>query len=79
MVDEEMLSGNAQLDTHVQRSSAEIAALMGALDVDAAVHDMVEKILELRRFGPHQVVQHERGRNIAIKNLRPDGQGGLSA
>jgi len=28
----------------VQRSSAEIAALMGALDVDAAIHDMVEKI-----------------------------------
>jgi hypothetical protein len=45
---------------------------MGTLDMDATTHDMVEKMLELRRFGSDQAVQLRRGRNITIKYLRPD-------
>src|SRR5450631_2451354 len=73
MIDDEVLAGNAQLDAHVQCSSAERAVLIGALDVDAAIQDTAGKMLELRRFGPDQVVQHGRGRDIAIEYLRSDG------
>jgi len=68
MIDDEALSGDAQLDAHVKRRTAE-AAPVDVFDVHSAVQDAAEKMFELRRFGLDEVVQHRRRRDIANRKF----------
>src|ERR1700676_5316438 len=69
MIDDEVLSGDAQLDAHVKHRTAETAAV-DVLDVYSAVQYAAEKMLELLRFALYQVIQRGLRRDIPIGNLR---------